>query len=389
MTKIYWGYNERQGLRMKFIPTDKLQPGMRLAKPIYNRDGVMLYERGSKLTAQSINSVRNFELIGIYILEPVEPMPPMTPEDREFERFQTMSVFVLQDIIQNILKGESPKKLTHLTFDIMKMFADQKEKFNFMQNLRSKQDMVYKHSLNVAILAAAIAGKMAISPARQQYIVMAALLHDIGRLNLSEKIAMKPVHELTDEDKESIHGCLESGFILLRDNGNINSEVIRNIQLFMRSLKDLETTGIGKMVEKNNMETEILKVAYYFDELTAMKYGEEPQSDISAYQYLKHPRNHMDQQVVKAMTQVIHIVPPGCSVQFSNGEKGIVLTENEDDILRPFVLSFKDNQIYNLSDGKTFERLQISDVLKTLDNRYIMVGEYQKYLDALKNGEVR
>lgn len=97
----------------------------------------------------------------------------------------------------------------------------------------------------------------------------------------------------------------------------------------------------------------------------------------------------MNSQVVKALTQVIHLVPPGCSVQFTNGEKGIVLTENDDDVLRPFVLNFGNNQIFNLADGKTYEQFQIKDVLKTLDNRHLMVEEYQKYLDSMKSGESR
>lgn len=371
---------------MKFVPTDKLKPGMRLAKPIYNRNGVMLYERDSKLTLQGIVSIRNFELIGIYILEPVEPLPPMTEEDREFERFQTISVFVLQNVMQSILHGDKPVKLEQLTQDILKQFCGRAEKFTFMQNLRSKQDMVYKHSLNVAILAAAIAGKMNISSARQRYIVMTALLHDIGRLELSEQIARKSVEELTEDDQKVISGCMENGFYKLRDSGSIDSEVIRNTQLFLKALKEMKTLETGKLLSKSNLETEILKVAYYFDELTAMKYGEEPQSDIGAYLYLKHPKNQMNSQVVKALTQVIHIVPPGCSIQFTNGEKGIVLTENEDDILRPFVLNFTNNQIYNLADGKVYEKFQIKDVLKTLDNRYIMLDEFQKYLEDLKAG---
>ena len=37
--------------------------------------------------------------------------------------------------------------------------------------------------------------------------------------------------------------------------------------------------------------------------------------------------------------------------------------------------------------GKTYEKYQIKDVLKTLDNRYIMMDEYKKYLDRLNNGE--
>ena len=45
---------------MRFIKTDDLKPGMRLAKPIYNRNGVLLYERNSQLTVPGISSVKNF-----------------------------------------------------------------------------------------------------------------------------------------------------------------------------------------------------------------------------------------------------------------------------------------------------------------------------------------
>ena len=50
---------------MIFVKTEDLRIGMRLAKPIYNKKGVLLYERDSKITAQGIESVRNFGLIGI------------------------------------------------------------------------------------------------------------------------------------------------------------------------------------------------------------------------------------------------------------------------------------------------------------------------------------
>ena len=76
---------------MLFIRTDDLKPGMRLAKPIYNKLGVMLYDRDTRLTRQGIESIRNFELIGIYILEPAEPVPPLSDEDIAFEQFQTIS----------------------------------------------------------------------------------------------------------------------------------------------------------------------------------------------------------------------------------------------------------------------------------------------------------
>ena len=82
---------------MLFVKTNKLKQGMRLARPIYNKDGVLLYERNSKLTAQGIQSIKAFNLIGLFILEPAEPVPPMTQEDILFERFQTMTVFSLRE----------------------------------------------------------------------------------------------------------------------------------------------------------------------------------------------------------------------------------------------------------------------------------------------------
>ena len=63
---------------MKFVRTEDLKAGMRLAKPIYNKKGVLLYERNSALTAPGIASAKNFGLIGVYILEPAEPLPPLS-----------------------------------------------------------------------------------------------------------------------------------------------------------------------------------------------------------------------------------------------------------------------------------------------------------------------
>lgn len=77
---------------MQFKRIEELKAGMRLARPIYNKNGVLLYERDSKLTQQGISSIKNFGLIGLFILEPAEPAPPMTAEDIEFERFQTFNV---------------------------------------------------------------------------------------------------------------------------------------------------------------------------------------------------------------------------------------------------------------------------------------------------------
>lgn len=100
---------------MQFVKTADLKPGMRLAKPIYNRMGVLLYERDTKLTIQGINSIENFGLIGIFILEPAEPLPPLSKEDLEFEQYQTVYLFKLRENIKKFRNRRIRKLCTNLS----------------------------------------------------------------------------------------------------------------------------------------------------------------------------------------------------------------------------------------------------------------------------------
>ena len=369
---------------MLFVPSDKLKVGMRLAKPIFNRNGVLLYDRDSKLTSQGIQSVKNFRLIGIYILEPAEPLPPMSDEEREFERFQTMSVFTLQDVLERMRGGmDAEDALKHLAEDIVRQFGKTHGKLTFMQNLRSPEDTVFKHSLNTAILAAAIYPRLnAQGGNRARNTVMAALLHDIGSLDVPEAVMKKGSAELTEEDYELMDSAREAGYHMIHERFHFDSEVTKDFAKLIEAIKEMRTTGFGEQKDVD-FQVETLKVAYVFDQMTAMKYGEDPQSVIAAYKYLHHPGHRMNQQVVSALAEAVHIVPAGCSVELSNGSTGIVLTENPDDILRPFVLSFRDNKVYNLADGKVYQEMQIKDVQKTMDNRYVMSDDYKKYLNGL------
>ena len=106
---------------MQFVRADELKPGMRLAKPIYNRTGVLLYERNTKLTVQGISSIQNFGLIGIFILEPAEPVPPLTEEELEFEQFQTIYMFQLRDNMDQLQKNQIPSTLSDLYGPLSRM----------------------------------------------------------------------------------------------------------------------------------------------------------------------------------------------------------------------------------------------------------------------------
>jgi hypothetical protein len=139
---------------MLFVKSENLKTGMRLARPIYNKNGVMLYERNSKLTTQGISSIKNFGLLGIYVLEPAEPVPPMTAADLEFERFQTMTSFAIKEELLKLVMTKKSGKVKDLAGKIIQSYGRQDKKINFVQNLRSLEDYTFLHTLNVSILTA-------------------------------------------------------------------------------------------------------------------------------------------------------------------------------------------------------------------------------------------
>ena len=141
---------------MIFVRQENLKVGMRLAKPIYNKKGVLLYDRDSKLTSQGIESVKNFGIIGLYILEPAEPLPPMTEEDMEFERFQMVTSFAIGDELKELHDKGNIKNLPNISASIIKGYGRLDHKINFVQNLRSTEDEIAKHSLYCAMLSAMI-----------------------------------------------------------------------------------------------------------------------------------------------------------------------------------------------------------------------------------------
>lgn len=355
---------------MLFVKADELKTGMRLAKPIYNKNGVMLYERNSKLTSQGIVSIRNFGLIGVYILEPAEPVPPMTEDDIAFERFQAMSIFTIKEVLDLVAAQKEPEGLYPFANQIIKNYGNLNHKINFVQNLRSTEDYAYKHSLNTAILCALISKKMKLEFKKQLDVVIAGILHDIGSLLIPSALRKKTREQLTEEEVTQINTYRYAGYQILNKDYDLDPSVKRISTVVCKELYRIDDGEAP--VNVSIQEAEILKVAAVFDDMTAMKYGEEPLSEITALRYLLEEENGFDQSVVQGLIDSINILQPGVCVELTNGDRGLVIAEGPTNVLQPFVLSFQDNQVLNLSDMHVAEEVQIKDIQKTMDNRHVV-----------------
>lgn len=360
---------------MRYIRIEEIKEGMRTAKPIYNDMGVLLYGRNTIVNDMFFKNIETLDLYGMYILEPTEPLPPVTDEEHEFERFQTVTYYALKREIEKFLEKDPTFSLNQIVEDIMHHYGNLTQKINFLQTIRSNKDYAYKHSLSVAMLCSIICAKMGVEKKETEYIVAAALVHDLGKIIAPPEIIGK-TDKLTVEELRIVREAEAKGYDLVKNNYTITAGIRRYL---MQLSGELENRKAGRTIvdQKLLLGTKIIRVADMFDILTAMRVYKEPMSEFQAIKFFQS-HDEYDESIVKALTETINILPVGVCVLLTNGEKGLILSHSEYYLLRPTVLGLSTNTVYDLSNKKTYEEVQIKDILKTMDNRFMMKEEVTK-----------
>lgn len=106
--------------------------------------------------------------------------------------------------------------------------------------------------------------------------------------------------------------------------------------------------------------------------MTAMQLDKPPASEVAAIKYLIENPEKFDKESVDALTRTINILSPGVSVELNTGDKALILAENQENILKPMLLNFRNNTIMDLSNEIDYGDVSIVDAMKTMDNRCIM-----------------
>ncbi len=355
---------------MRFFTTDKLRAGMRLARPIYDKRGVLLYDRNSVLTGQVLENIKNFNLIGVFILEEAEPVPPITDEEREFEQLQTSYMFRLRDCLVAISKGRMLPDFKTLVSDITAKYSHKTGSFHFSQLIRSADDYTYKHSVCTAILCALIGKQLSLSEKTISDLVTAALLADFGYLYVPKNIMLKDESQWTAVDILTVEQYRKKAYELLKPADNPYGLSFNALELTEKALEISRQEPSQINTADWSTESKILLVADKYDRMTAMSLSKQPQSALSAYKYLKKKYVIYEPMVVSGLAKAISIMPPGQSVKLNTHNTALVLEEGGADADRPVLLDLKSNSLIDLGDSLTKGILEIDDILESLDTRY-------------------
>ena len=326
---------------MRYVSLKDAKPGMQLAYSLYDTYGRTLVGGNIRLTAGYIEKLEEYGFDGVYIVdaisEGIEVEPVISPEIRNsgMECVRNCDIDGCREIAK-IMVSELLQKGS-VSLDLM--------------DLRSYDDYTYAHSVNVAAICGVIGLGMYLSEKALTDLVLAALLHDLGKLSIPAEILKKP-GRLTPEEYQVMKTHSVRSYELISERWDISAKV-KTAVLFHHENVDGSGYPRGLEGEKHTQFTRVLHVADVYDALTSKRPYKNPYSPQEVSEYLMGGCGTLfDKETVEHLLTYVPLCPKGMEIKLNDGRRGIVYENAGEHNLRPLIrlfsgdmldLNYKDN----------------------------------------------
>ena len=224
-------------MNTKIINTALAVPGMKVVQDVHSFSDQLIIPAGTVLTDRIITRLKFYMVPEIRIEEPdaieesTEPVYMIHPEDyhitkvRESEEFKNFSKTFMSSLVNTRIKINSfiHKKAelnrTELLSDVYNVLGQCKNSLNIMDMLhcmREFDDTTFIHGINVALIATTLGMWLKYPQSMLDDLMLAGLLHDIGKLTIPVEILNKP-GKLTEMERTTLRTHAMNGYELLKD----------------------------------------------------------------------------------------------------------------------------------------------------------------------------
>ncbi len=334
---------------MRYIPLEKAKPGMKIAAEIVDEEGRVLIGVPSTLTVPYLARLQDYGFDGIYIEDglssdiEIEPPIPAKLRREGMDCVKRMDIdgcmSVARDIVREIIeKG-------NVSLD----FAD----------LRTFDSYTYSHSVNVAVLCCVLGMGYGMNEEELTNLVLAGLIHDIGKLSIPLAILNKPA-QLTPEEFGIIRQHPMESYRMIQDRWDISTYT----KIAVRGHHENEDgTGYpdGLIGDRQSIYTKMLHAADAYDALTSKRPYKKGYSSAEALEYLMGNCGRLyDTEVVSLMKNYVPQYPKGTEILLSDGRTAIVVRNSGSHNLRPVVRV--------IENGETIDLMDLTNLNLTIQN---------------------
>lgn len=205
-------------------------------------------------------------------------------------------------------------------------------------SIKNKDDYTYMHSVAVCILMIRLGRELKLSEAEIKQAGSAGLMHDLGKIKVSENILNKP-EALTTEEFNHIRLHPELGHALL-----IEAQILDPVTLdvCLHHHEKVDGSGYPHQLKADEIDifAKMAAVCDVYDAVTSNRPYKAGWPPGVALQRMARWTGHFDDAIFKAFVKCLGIYPVGSFVGLKSGRLGAVIDQGANSLLTPIVKVF-------------------------------------------------
>lgn len=194
-----------------------------------------------------------------------------SPDFKDFRAKFSSGIIKLRGLLNRILRDDFEGDLvTHgrAIISDLKMPEGAIPTFDLISNLRRFEDVIYVHSLNVAVLGGMLAEWLGYSEEDVEMVKICGLYHAIGKLTIPPEIISKP-SKISKEEYDVIKTYPQAGYEILKKHGA--NERILNVAYQHKQKCDGSGYPQGFDPKKLDPFSNIIAIVNVYDAITSVR----------------------------------------------------------------------------------------------------------------------
>ncbi len=321
---------------MRIIRLEDIKGNETIAKSIIDMDGRVLLSKGVQIKLHYLNKLKEFGIDQIYIEDKISEGIVINDVLCDETRIKAKKI-VQEEAIRFVRNKELDYvKIQGVVNEIFDEILFNKDIINGLKDIRLKDEYTFAHSVNVCVLSILLANKSMLNREKVKSIGTVGLLHDFGKMLISNDILNKP-GILTDKEFEEVKNHPINGYNILKSDVTIPSTVKVGV-LMHHERVDGAGYPLGLAGDNIHYSAKICGLCDVYDAMTSDRVYKKAIPPSKALDFLSDNADSMfGREYVDNLLKLIPMYPVGTVVKLNNSIIAIVVKLNAVKFNRPQV----------------------------------------------------